>query len=212
MAVKKPLRRKRTRGRSRAAGIVKTFRSYRWTGTSGMSVAVAFAALMAVLVFAYSTSPPAAQTDERPAAPVEEPRPPMPREGAGPPALARKQPPPAPSAPAEESEPVAGITTGPMPPVVTLTGCLARSDKEFRLRDATGVNAPKSRNWKSGFLAKRPASLSIVSASGQLPLSKHVGERVTVSGTLIDRELRVRTLRRVSSSCDQPQSPDRVTA
>ncbi len=212
MAVKKPLRRKRTRGRSRVAGFVKAFRSYRWTGTSGISVAAAFAALMAVLVFAYSTSPPAAQTDERPAAPAEEPRPAAPREGAGPPALARKQPPPAPSAPAEESEPVAGITTGPMPPVVTLTGCLARSDKEFRLHDATGVNAPKSRNWKSGFLAKRPASLSIVPASGELGLSKHVGERVTVSGTLIDRELRVRTLRRVSSSCDEPQSQDRVTA
>jgi hypothetical protein len=211
MAVKKPLRRKRTRGRSRVAGFVKTFRSYRWTGASGISVAVAFAALMAVLVFAYSTSPPAAQTDERPAAPAEEPRP-APRESAGPPALARNQPPPAPGARAEESEPVAGITTGPMPPVVTFTGCLARSDKEFRLQDATGVNAPKSRSWKSGFLAKRPASLSIVSASRELPLSKHVGERVTVSGTLIDRELRVRTLRRVSSSCDEPRSQDRVTA
>jgi hypothetical protein len=168
---------------------------------------------MAVLVFAYSASPPAAQTDERPAAPAEEPRPASPREGAGPPALARKQPPAAPSAPVEESELGAGITTGPMPPVVTLTGCLARSDKQFRLHDATGVNAPKSRSWKSGFLAKRPAPVSIVPASGQLPLSKHVGERVTVSGTLIDRELKVRTLRRVSSSCDEPRSSqDRVTA
>jgi hypothetical protein len=212
MAVKKPIRRKRTRGRSRVAGFVKTFRSYQWTGTSGISVAVAFAALMAVLVFAYSASPPAAQTDERPAAPAEEPRPAAPRESAGPPALARKQPAPAPTAPAEEREPAAGITTGPMPPVVTFTGCLARADKQFRLHDATGVNAPKSRSWKSGFLAKRPASLSIVPASGELPLSKHVGERVTVSGTLIDRELRVRTLRRVSSSCDEPRSQDRVTA
>jgi hypothetical protein len=212
MAVKKPLRRKRTRGRSRAAGFVKSFRSTRWTGKSGISVAVALGALMAVLVFAYSASPPAAQTNERPAAPAEEPRPSAPRDGAGPPALARKQPPAAPSTPVEESEPAASITTGPMPPVVTLTGCLARSDKQFRLHDATGVNAPKSRSWKSGFLAKRPASVSIVPASGALPLSKHVGERVTVSGTLIDRELRVRTLRRVSSSCDQPQSQDRVTA
>ena len=123
MAVKKPLRRKRARARSRVPGFVKAFRSYRsyrWTGTSGISVAVAFAALMAVLVFAYSASPPATQTDERPAAPAEEPRPAAPRESAGPPALARKQPPPAPTAPAEDSEPVAGITTGPMPPVVTL--------------------------------------------------------------------------------------------
>jgi hypothetical protein len=112
----------------------------------------------------------------------------------------------------EETDAAAdGITTGPMPTVVTLTGCLARSDDEFRLNDTTGVNAPKARSWKSGFLAKRSASVSIVPASGDLPLVKHVGQRVTVSGTLIDREMRVRTLRRVSSSCDDP-GPNRVTA
>jgi hypothetical protein len=216
MAVKKPLRRKRTRGRrSAAAGFVKAFRSHRWTGTSGVSVAVAFAVLVAVVMFAYSASPPAAQTDEQPAAPAEQKRPSPLGEAAGPPALARKQPAPAPSAPstpAEEREAASDVTTGPMPPVVTLTGCLARSDKEFRLNDTTGANAPKSRSWKSGFLAKRPASVSIVPASNELGLSKHVGERVTVSGTLVDRELRVRTLRRVSSSCDDSRSPDRVTA
>jgi hypothetical protein len=114
--------------------------------------------------------------------------------------------------PAEETDAALdGVTTGPNPTVVTLTGCLARSDNEFRLNGTTGVNAPKSRSWKSGFLTKRSASVSIVPVSGDLPLSRHVGHRVTVSGTLIDREMRVRTLRRVSSSCDDP-GPDRVTA
>ena len=206
MAVKKPLRRKRTRGRN-FAGVVKAFRSNRWTGTSGVSVALAFAVLVLVLVIAYNASPPVAQTPrtaragERPAEPrATTPAAAVPREST------------AASTPADEIDAAAdGVTTGPMPTVVTLTGCLARSDNEFRLNDTTGVNAPKSRSWKSGFMTKRSASVSIVPASGELPLSKHVGQRVTVSGTLIDREMRVRTLRRVSSSCDDP-GPDRVTA
>jgi hypothetical protein len=207
MAVKKPLRRKRTRGRN-FAGVVKAFRSNRWTGTSGMAVAVAFVALVTVLMFAYSASPPSAQTsepaDDRPVERLAETRP------AAPVAPAPKAP-ASTSAPVEETDPAAGVTTGPMPTVVTLTGCLARSDKEFRLNDTSGVNAPKSRSWKSGFLTKRSASVSIVPVSSELPLSRHVGQRVTVSGTLIDREMRVRTLRRVSSSCDDSAS-DRVTA
>jgi hypothetical protein len=210
MAVKKLRRRKKTRGRQ-FAGVVKAFRS---TGTTGVSVAIASAVLALLLVFAYSTSPPSAQTGERPAAPAEKAQPAAPRERtATAPALARKEAPAVPEASAAEEERAEdGVTTGPMPTVVTLTGCLARSDKEFRLTDTTGVNAPKSRSWKSGFLAKRSASVSIVPASGDLPLSRHVGRRVAVSGTLIDREMRVRTLRRVSDSCDEDSTAVRVTA
>jgi len=43
-------------------------------------------------------------------------------------------------------------------------------------------------------------------------LSKHVGERVTVSGTLIERQMQVRTLRRVASSCDGDDPGPRITA
>ena len=89
--------------------------------------------------------------------------------------------------------------TGPL--VVTLTGCLERSDKEFRLNETTGANAPKARSWKSGFLTKRSASVALVPA-GAIPLASHVGRRVTVTGTLVDREMRVRALRRVAASCD----------
>ena len=207
MAVKKPIRRKRTRGRN-FAGKMKAVWSNRWIGTSGMWVAVAFVALVGILTFAFSASTPAveessARTAEQPVAP----------RAAAPLAAAPKESPATPDTrPTVETDPEPdGVTTGPMPMVVTLTGCLARSDNEFRLKDTTGLNAPKSRNWKSGFLAKRSASVSIVPASSELPLSKHVGERVTVSGTLIDREMKVRTLRRVSSSCDEP-TPGRITA
>jgi len=90
------------------------------------------------------------------------------------------------------------------PAVVTLTGCLERSDKELRLNDTSGANAPKSRSWKSGFLTKRAASVAVVPAGSELALSNHVGRRVTVTGTLVDREMRVRSLRRVSTSCENP--------
>jgi hypothetical protein len=209
MAVKKTLRRKRTRGSNFAgminfAGMMKAIRSNRWTGTSGTSVAIAFAALVAILTLAYSASTPAGEhrSAAGPSAPLSAaPVPAAPKESAAAPVTRTVDVDPEP----------AGAITGPMPAVVTLTGCLARSDKEFRLKDASGLNAPKSRSWKSGFLTKRSAQISIVPASGELPLSKHVGERVTVSGTLIDRELKVRTLRRVSSSCDEPM-PGRITA
>jgi hypothetical protein len=211
MAVKKPLRRKRTRGPNFAgminfAGMKKAIRSNRWTGTSGTAVAVAFVALVAILAFAYSASTPGEPRSARPAERPVAPRP------AAPVNAAAKESPATPVTRTEASDLEAdGVITGPMPTVVTLTGCLARSDNEFRLKDTTGLNAPKSRSWKSGFLTKRSASISIVPASGELPLSKHVGERVTVSGTLIDREMKVRTLRRVSSSCDEP-TPGRITA
>lgn len=219
MAVKKPIRRKRTRGRN-FAGVEKAFRSNvkalrsnRWLKSPATPVAVGFVAVMGVLL-AYTTSRPPAQDSERTAARAEAPATPAPE---------RARPTPAPvieHKPRAAAEPVAsderdsqeGVTTGPMPTLVTLTGCLVRSDKDFRLNDTTGVNAPKSRSWKSGFLAKRPASISIVPSSSELPLSKHVGERVTVSGTLIERQMQVRSVRRVSSSCDDNDAGPRITA
>ena len=220
MAVKKPLRRKRTRGRN-FAGVdkafrssVKAFRSNRWAKSPVAPVAVAFVALVGVLLLAYSASPPPTPDRERTADRVETPAAPAPeRARATPaPAIEQKQRPATDAVAVDEHEPLDGVTTGPMPTVVTLTGCLVRSDKDFRLNDTTGVNAPKSRSWKSGFLAKRPASISIVPTSSELPLSKHVGERVTVSGTLIERQMQVRTLRRVSASCDDDDPSRRITA
>jgi len=216
MAVKKKAvrRKKPTRGR-KVAGVVKTFRSNRWTGTPGISAAVAFAALVGVLMIAYSASPPLPATEARTAAPSQEHSEPVaaPSRPVASTATASRSRETT-EAPADEAEPATGVTTGPMPTVVTLTGCLARSENAFRLNDTTGVNVPKARNWKSGFLTKRSASIAIVPDSSELPLAKHIGSRVTVSGTLIDREMRVRTLRRVSSSCggDGENDSRRVTA
>jgi hypothetical protein len=84
---------------------------------------------------------------------------------------------------------------------VTITGCLERADDTFRLKDATGVEAPRSRSWKSGFLKKGPASIEIVDTANGLKLPDHVGQRVSVTGNLIDRAMHVRSMQRVAASC-----------
>jgi hypothetical protein len=84
---------------------------------------------------------------------------------------------------------------------VTITGCLEQNDDRFRLKDTSGDNAPKSRSWKSGFLRKGPAPIQIVDASHRLKLTDHVGKRVTVTGVLVDREMRARSVQRVAPSC-----------
>lgn len=90
---------------------------------------------------------------------------------------------------------------------VTITGCLERADETtFRLKDTVGEDAPTSRSWKSGFLKKGSASIDVVDAAHQLKLPDHVGQTVSVTGTLVDREMQVRSLQRVATSCaDSPK-------
>ncbi len=84
---------------------------------------------------------------------------------------------------------------------VTITGCLERDAENFRLKDTTGENAPKARSWKSGFLKKGPAPIEVVDTGNSVKLPTHVGQRVSVTGTLVDREMQVRSLQRVAASC-----------
>jgi hypothetical protein len=76
---------------------------------------------------------------------------------------------------------------------VTVTGCLERHDETFRLKDTTGADAAMSRSWKSGFLKKRPAPIEVVDSANRLKLTDHVGQRVSVTGVLADREMQVRS-------------------
>lgn len=81
--------------------------------------------------------------------------------------------------------------------VITLTGCLQHDDGTFRLKDTNGAEAPKSRSWKSGFLKKRAATVDVVDSANRLRLPSHVGQRVTVTGVLLEREMRARAVRRL---------------
>jgi len=90
-------------------------------------------------------------------------------------------------------------------PSSTITGCLEQSGdgaEVFRLTDTSGTDTPKARSWKSGFLKKGPAPIGVVDTGHSLNLAGYVGQRVTVSGSLEDREMHARSLRRVATSCD----------
>jgi hypothetical protein len=85
---------------------------------------------------------------------------------------------------------------------VTIEGCLVQDDETFRLKNTSGDDAPKGRSWKSGFLHKGAKTLEVVDARHRLNLSKHIGERVSVTGMLDDNELQGSTLKRVADACD----------
>jgi hypothetical protein len=84
---------------------------------------------------------------------------------------------------------------------VTITGCLERDAETFRLKDTAGENAPKARSWKSAFLKKGSSSVEVTDAANRVKLPAHVGQRVSVTGTLVDREMQVRSLQRIAASC-----------
>ena len=86
-------------------------------------------------------------------------------------------------------------------PVATLEGCLERNGDAFRLKDTSGADAPKARSWKSGFLKKGSATVDVLDASDSLALAKRVGTRVSVSGTLVDRQMQAHAIHRLASSC-----------
>lgn len=96
---------------------------------------------------------------------------------------------------------VAPSAKSPASRAVTVTGCLEKSDEGYRLKDTSGVAAPKARSWKSGFLKKGSASVDIVDASHSLALNSQVGHRVAVTGPLTDREIQAESVRRIAASC-----------
>ena len=85
---------------------------------------------------------------------------------------------------------------------VTIVGCLVQDDETFRLKNTTGEDAPKGRSWKSGFLKKSSKSIALVDARHRMNLAGHVGERVSVTGMLDEKELQGTSLKRVAESCE----------
>ena len=88
------------------------------------------------------------------------------------------------------------------PEIVTITGCLEQKDDTFRLKDTGGSEAPKSRNWKTLGLTKHASTVELVDTSNRLKLGKHVGERVSVTGALVDKELQGKSLKSLTPSCE----------
>jgi hypothetical protein len=120
-------------------------------------------------------------------------------------------PPPAPAAPEVDPTPtevvappgVTAVAADEPAAATTVSGCLTFDDGNYRLKDVTGADAPKSRSWKSGFLRKRSATIDVRDANHSLGLANYVGKRVEATGTLLERELQVRSLERLADSCRQ---------
>src|SRR5262249_34666447 len=94
-----------------------------------------------------------------------------------------------------------GTATATVASAVTITGCLEQDNDVFKLKDTEGADAPQSRSWKTGFLRKRSATITVVDASHRWKLEKHLGERISVTGSLVDREMDLKQLSRVTASC-----------
>ena len=106
------------------------------------------------------------------------------------------------SSPAVAATPAAGsVPSGTKAARATVVGCLEDDGAAFRLTDTMGADAPKARSWKSGFLKKGVASVKLVGSSNALNLASHVGRRVSVTGTLANREMQAHALHRVAGSC-----------
>ncbi len=87
--------------------------------------------------------------------------------------------------------------------LVTISGCLEQSDERFRLKDTAGEEAPTGRSWRSGFLRRSESTIDVIDHADRLHLPTYVGQRVSVTGTLVDREMQVRSVSIVSESCQE---------
>lgn len=109
--------------------------------------------------------------------------------------------PPVPSS-RTEAAPTATATATAQGEPATIIGCLEFDDDTFRLKDTEGEDAPKARSWRSGFIRRSNARLDVVDASNRLRLSTHVGHRISLTGTLVDREMQARSVKMVADTCD----------
>lgn len=83
---------------------------------------------------------------------------------------------------------------------VTITGCLEHDGKSAWLKNTSGVDAPRTRSWKSGFLRKRAPRIALV--DGPASASSYDGHQVSVTGVLVDREMHVSMLTSIAGDCE----------
>ena len=102
----------------------------------------------------------------------------------------------------ESAAPKAAVAPAPdgVKPV-SVTGCLARAGRGFVLKNAEGADLPRARSWKSGFLKRSTVSIDLSDPANAVRLGSHDGQRVSVTGPLVGREMQVRSLRAMSASC-----------
>jgi hypothetical protein len=192
MTAKKSIRAKKPARATRAkTGGAKTVKTTGWRLTESVEaqaiflVAICVMAVAIVLAARHSDQPAATTASAATPAAVE----------------VADTAPPAALTPAHSADESVASESARTASFVTISGCLQQSDDTFRLTDTAGDSVPRARSWKSGFLKKSPASVEVVDVTNRLKLPRHVGQRVSVTGTLVDREMQIRALERVSTSC-----------
>jgi len=102
------------------------------------------------------------------------------------------------------AEPAVVPEAAAAPGTVTITGCLEVSVNEdrFRLTDTDGLEAPKSRSWRTGFLKKQSTAVALVEPPDPHSLRTQIGQRVAATGVLTSHDLRVTSLRATGARCD----------
>jgi hypothetical protein len=166
----------------------KTTRVSRALGVAVLGAIVIFVTAVAILVAAHQPSQPGTTRTSR-AQPQPQPHDLMD------PVTTKALPP-------FETKNIASKVAAQDPPSMSITGCLERDADSYRLENTSGADAPKSRSWKSAFLKKHAISIDVVDATNRLHLASQLGQRVSVVGALVGREMQARSLRRVSGSCD----------
>jgi hypothetical protein len=101
-----------------------------------------------------------------------------------------------PSTPADAHSTVAAASID----LVTISGCLDFDGKSTWLKDTSGVDAPRTRSWRSGFLRKRSPRIALV--DGPTSAETYDGRLVSVTGVLVDREMRVSSLKPIAGDCE----------
>ena len=109
---------------------------------------------------------------------------------------------PAPPAPARSSASAEVHPVAAAAPVdtVTVSGCLDFDGKSAWLKDTSGDDAPRARSWRSGFLRKRSSRIALV--DGPSSAKAYDGRLVSVTGVLVDREMRVSSLKPIAGDCE----------
>ena len=115
---------------------------------------------------------------------------------------ARAETAPVPPSPARPSSPADAHSAAAAASIdtVTISGCLDFDGKSAWLKDTSGVDAPRTRSWRSGFLRKRSPRIALV--DGPSSAEVYDGRLVSVTGVLVDREMRVSSLKPIAGDCE----------
>jgi len=167
-------------------------------GIDGFGLAIAIAVLIGAGVLIAAEYKPAQPADAQSSVEAMAPASPQPTVAA---ALEAHPMPPAAKVPAATSDTATEPASNVWPAPLTITGCLERNADTYRLTDAAGTGVERSRSWKSGFLKKSTASVVVIDADHGARLQDHLGQRVSVTGTLVNREMQIGSLRLLSESC-----------